>query len=84
MHTLEENLAAIQKTGYREIGHFVLPKSAWWDDYYTPLEKRIAILTKKYRDNVEALAFLRESQREIDLYRRYSEWYGYVFYIMQK
>jgi SAM-dependent methyltransferase len=83
MHSLEENLAVIQKTGYREISHFVLPGSAWWDDYYTPLEKRIRVLTEAYRDIADAQAFLQESQREIDLYRQYSEWYGYVFYIMQ-
>jgi ubiquinone/menaquinone biosynthesis C-methylase UbiE len=83
MQPLEQNLAVLQKTGYREAGHFVLPESAWWEDYYIPLEKRIRILTEKYRGNEEALAFLRASQREIDLYRQYSEWYGYVVYVMQ-
>jgi len=84
MHTLAENLAILNKAGYREIDHFALPESAWWDDYYTPLEKRIVILREKYRENEEAQAFLRTSQHEIDLYRQYSNWYGYVFYIMQK
>ena len=83
MHTVAENLSAIQSTGYREVGHFVLPESAWWEDYFTPLEKRITRLTEKYQGNEEALVFLQESQREIDLYRKYSEWYGYVFYVMQ-
>ena len=83
MQALEENLAILRKTGYRETGHFVLPESAWWDDYYTPLEQRLHLLAEKYRDNEDALACLRASQREIDLYRKYSEWYGYVFYIMQ-
>jgi hypothetical protein len=83
MQPLEQNLATLRKAGYREAGHFVLPESAWWEDYYTPLEQRIRILAEKYRDNEETLAFLRSSQREIDLYRKYSEWYGYVFYVMQ-
>ena len=83
IQTREENLDILQKAGYREVGHFALPESAWWQDYYTPLEKRIAMLAEKYRNNDEALAFLDNSQREIDLYRKYSEWYGYVFYIMQ-
>ena len=83
MHTLEENLATLRNTSYREIGHFVLPESSWREEYYTPLEKRIQILTEKYREDEEALAFLHGSQREIDLYRKYSDWYGYVFYIMQ-
>jgi SAM-dependent methyltransferase len=83
IQTREENLDILQKAGYREVGHFALPESAWWQDYYTPLEKRIAMLAEKYRNNDEALAFLDNSQREIDLYRKYSEWYGYVFYVMQ-
>jgi SAM-dependent methyltransferase len=84
MQALEENLAIIQAAGYRHVGHFVLPNSSWWDDYYTPLEKRIFMLQEKYRDNEEAMVLLRESQRESNLHKIYSEWYGYVFYIMQK
>lgn len=83
MKTQEENLDILRKAGYREVGHFVLPESSWWDDYYTPLEKRIVILTEKYRDDEEAMALLHESQRESDLYRKYSNWYGYIFYIME-
>jgi hypothetical protein len=61
----------------------VLPTSSWWDNYYTPQAARIAMLREKYRDDAEAILLLDESQKEIDLYRDYSDWYGYVFYIMQ-
>ena len=83
MKTLEENLEILRKAGYRETGHFVLPESSWWDDYYSPLEERIASLSEKYRDDEEAMALLKESKRESDLYRNYSEWYGYVFFVMK-
>jgi ubiquinone/menaquinone biosynthesis C-methylase UbiE len=84
MRTVEENLEIVRAAGYREVGHFVLPPSAWWEGYYTPQEARIAMLRTKYRDDVEAIQLLDESQLEIDLYWKYSDWYGYVFYIMQK
>jgi len=84
MKAVGDNLAIIQGAGYRQVGHFILPHSSWWDDYYTPLEKRIVMLSEKYRDDEEAMALLRESQRESDLHRKFAEWYGYVFYIMQK
>ena len=42
------------------------------------------MLRQKYSDNQEMLALLAEEQREIDLYRKYSKSYGYVFYLMQK
>jgi hypothetical protein len=83
MQAIQENLAILQGAGYRHVGLFILPDSSWWDDYYTPLEKRIAMLREKYRDNEQALALLQESQRESDLHKIYSKWYGYVFYVMQ-
>ena len=83
MRTVEENLEIVRAAGYRQVRHFVLPTSAWWEGYYTPQEARIAMLRDKYRDDAEAIQLLDESQLEIDLYRKYSDWYGYVFYIMQ-
>jgi len=81
---IQENQALIQKCGYKEIGYFLLEEKAWWDDYYNPLEKRIQKLRQKYRDDKEALLQLDEESYEISLYRRFSEWYSYVFYIMKK
>jgi ubiquinone/menaquinone biosynthesis C-methylase UbiE len=82
--TVEENLERIPPCGYRIIGHFPLPEDAWWEEYYEPLEERIQVLKRKYRNNPKAQAAIAEEQREIDLYRKYSRWYGSVFYIMQK
>lgn len=83
IRTIEENLTIIHVTNYRAIEHFVLPPSSWWTDYYSPLEARIAWLRDKYRDDREAQRQLDETQFEIELYRKYSDWYGYVFYVMQ-
>lgn len=84
MSTVDGNLAAIRNCGYTEIGHFTLPEEAWWDNYYGPLGKRLQMLKEKYAGNSETLAALDGISAEIDLYRRYSEWYGYEFYIMQR
>lgn len=74
----------IGKSGFREVGHFTIPDAAWWDDYYTPLEDRLRMLRSRYRGNAEALAHILEAQKEIDDHRRYSSYYGYVFFVMQK
>ena len=76
--------AMIAAAGYRILGHFPLSEDAWWPEYYGPLEKRIDALRAKYADDEAALAQLAEEQREIDLYRRYSRWYGSVFFVMQR
>jgi SAM-dependent methyltransferase len=83
MQGVEDNLKVIRQTGYRPIGHFTIPESAWWNDYYNPIEKRLATLREKYRANIEAMGVLALEQKEIDLYRKYSNYFGYVFYLMR-
>ncbi|HXG68618.1 MAG TPA: class I SAM-dependent methyltransferase [Blastocatellia bacterium] len=84
MQDVEGNLQIIKDSGYKTVDYFALPESAWWDDYYAPLEGRLKILQEKYKGDEEALAVLEMERAEIDLYRKYSDFYGYVFYIMQK
>jgi len=84
IRTIQENLKVMPDCGYAVIGHFSLPEDAWWVEYYNPLEDRIRTLRKKYRDDQESLAELDKEQEEIDMYRKYSKWYGSAFYIMQK
>ena len=81
--TIDENLSVIGDLGYSVIDHFTLPESAWYQ-YYRPVEKRVAELREKYIGNNEALEVLDATQVEIDLYRKYSDTYGYVFYILRK
>jgi SAM-dependent methyltransferase len=83
MHAVEENLEIVRAAGFREIGHFALPESGWWQHYYTPLELRLASLRDRYQDDAAANNQLDHVARQIDLYRKYSDSYGYVFYIMQ-
>jgi ubiquinone/menaquinone biosynthesis C-methylase UbiE len=82
--TIEKNLKIIEKCKYKVIGYFPLPEDAWWDLYYTPLEKRLKNLRVKFKDNQKAMDMINEEQLEIDLFRKYNSWYGSVFYIMQK
>ena len=83
MQDVEANLKIVEQAGYRLIGHFTIPESAWWSDYYNPVEKRLANLREKYKTNIEAMGVLESEQREIDLFRKYSDYYGYVFYLMR-
>jgi len=83
MSDIAGNQERIRAAGYREIDHFLLPASSWWTDYYTPIEARLPRLREKYLGNAEANTMLDSTQKEIDMYRKYSEWYGYVFYVMQ-
>jgi ubiquinone/menaquinone biosynthesis C-methylase UbiE len=79
---IEANIADIRSAGYQPVAHFTLPESAWWD-YYRAIEKRVMLMKEKYKNNSCALEVLEAEMREIDLYRRYSDCYGYVFFVAQ-
>ena len=82
--TDSENRERIRDCGYELIDHFQVPEEVWWHDYYDPLATLILQLREKYAKDQEALKVLEKEQREVDLYRKYSKWYGSAFYIMRK
>jgi len=84
INDIDSNLQIIDACGYHLIDRFVLPESAWWDDYYRPLEERIKLTRDNYGDDQQARAFFDALESEIDMYRTYSDYYGYIFYIMQR
>jgi len=83
MTTKDKNLQTIIETGYNSIGEFTLSKSCW-ENYYAPIRERIEKFRQQYCGKPEEIACLEEEQAEIDLYDRFSDQYGYVFYIMRK
>ena len=84
IRSVPENLERIGACGYDLIGHFTLPVDLWSIEYYDPLQTLIDQLREKYAADAEALTLLAEQQREIDLYRKYQQWYGSAFFVMQK
>lgn len=74
----------IDECGYELVESFSLPSDVWWGYYYLPLQKNIDRLRQKYADNVEKLNDLDEVQLEIDIFKKYHDYYGYMFYIMRK
>jgi SAM-dependent methyltransferase len=76
-------LELIDRCGYDIVDHFPLPDSAWWDDYYTPLELKTARFRDRYRDEPDALELADQIQREIDIWRAYSAFYHYRFFVMR-
>ncbi len=77
------NLAAIHRTGYRSLGHFRLPDESWWTDYYDPLKKRLDAVARRYAHSQVAMEVIAEERREIEMFEKYSDYYGYAFYVMQ-
>jgi SAM-dependent methyltransferase len=81
MRSIDGNLRALERAGYRQLDRFVLPTEAWWTSYYGPLGLRLATLRETYAGDDDARRQLDDTAREIELFRNYSDWYGYVFFI---
>jgi ubiquinone/menaquinone biosynthesis C-methylase UbiE len=83
MTNIEQTLRMISEISYLTVGHFTIPQWAWWKDYYTPQEVRLKQLREKYAANPTALERIEETQQEINTHRVYSNYYGYVFFVVK-
>lgn len=82
MKDVSSNLTIIEECGYELIGQFTLPESAWWDSFYGPLAQRLDGYKAPWDDD-ETKDFVNMVRGEIDICRRFSQWYGYVFFLLR-
>lgn len=82
--TISNKIAQMQRAGYVPIASFVLPENCWTEHFYAPqVEARKAFL-EKYPGNKMVEDLIVSEQHEAELYQKYKEYYGYVFYIGKK
>jgi len=74
----------IRTNGYETVGNFTLPDAAWWEDYYTPLAKKLPTLKQKYAGDEAALAIVSTTENEIEIRQRFGPTYGYQFFVARK
>ena len=80
---VDKNSDIIAGLNLELIAHFPLPAKAWWHDYYQPMIKLIAEYRRK-SPTPEMQSFLAGLEEEISIFHRYSAYYVYEFFIMQK
>jgi SAM-dependent methyltransferase len=80
----KDKIELIQNERFHLISNFTLPKSSWLDSFYLPMEEELTRLNKKYQGNEIALGIFEQMKNEIDLYKKFSDFYGYEFFVMQK
>ncbi len=82
--TIENKLSVIDQLGYEQTAHFVLPETTWTAEYYDPMEKWVATKSTEWAGNAGALAVLEEARNEIAIFRKYSRYYSYGFFVMRR
>jgi ubiquinone/menaquinone biosynthesis C-methylase UbiE len=82
--TIPNKVSQMQKAGYIPVATFILPENCWTEHFYVPQVKAQEIFLKKHAGNKTAEEFIASERHETQLYYRYKEFYGYVFYIGKK
>lgn len=82
--TIPVKVAQMQNAGYVPVATFILPENCWTEYYYAPLAKVQEKYLKKYAGSETVEQFVAFGRQEEELYHKYKEFYGYVFYIGKK
>ena len=81
--TPSRKMKILEEQGFVLKGYFPFPKSAWWNNYYQPLQGRFDEFLSKYQSEA-AKQLIEAENMEIELYEKYSSYYSYGFFIAQK
>lgn len=84
MDTISRNISVMQNLGYQLVAAFTLPETCWTEHYFAPCAKIQEAFLKKHAGSKTAEDFIAGQRYEAALYRKYKEFYGYVFYIGKK
>jgi len=84
LEPISNHISVMFKTGYNLIAAFVIPEYCWVDNYFIPREIAGKNLLKKYPGNKIVETHIKDDIYEKELYLRYRQYYGYVFYIGKK
>jgi SAM-dependent methyltransferase len=82
--TASKKINLLEENGYIPTGYFPLPVDCWLDNYYTPLETGFTDFLERNDHSELAKQIVEAEQKEIDLYRKYKDYYSYGVYIARK
>ncbi|AFZ52492.1 class I SAM-dependent methyltransferase [Cyanobacterium aponinum] len=74
----------LEKNGYSPIGYFVLPEHCWLDNYYQPMQNNFQDFLMRNGNSEDARAIVEAENKEIELYKKYKNYYSYGVYIAKK
>lgn len=82
--TIPHKVAQMQKAGYLPVATFILPEECWTEHYFAPCRKIQDGFLEKHAGSEIVKDLIAGQRHEVEMYRRYKEFYGYVFYVGKK
>jgi ubiquinone/menaquinone biosynthesis C-methylase UbiE len=74
----------MEENGFTLQGYFNLTKNSWIKNYYKPMEEGFESFLQRNNHTELAKKVVNDTKDEIDLYKRYSDFFSYGFYIARK
>jgi len=81
---VQSNLRMALAAGYSLVSHFTLPRQSWLAGYHDLLAENLDRIEQNDLENDHLMAELvAASREEIELFSKYGDTFGYVFYILR-
>ncbi len=81
--TKSEKTAIAETCGYTVLEQFVLPEDCWLEQYYAPIERDFEAFLERHDYHENAAALVAYERQEIEMYRKYKEFYSYGMWIFR-
>lgn len=82
--TIPAKAGQMQEAGYIPVATFILPENCWTEHFYVPQVEAQKKFLNKHAGNKSAEEVVANQKHEALLYKKYKQYYGYVFYIGKK
>ena len=82
--TISNNVNTLEKSGYIPVGVFTFPENCWVENFYALQTHVQEKFLKMHKGNRTIEEFIAMERYEAEIYQKYKEYYGYVFYIGKK
>jgi ubiquinone/menaquinone biosynthesis C-methylase UbiE len=82
--TIPQKMQQMQDAGFMTVASFILPEDCWYEHFYAEQDEAQKKFLEKHAGNKTAEAFINRERYEFEMYKKYSRYYGYVFFIGKK
>ncbi|MCF8331400.1 MAG: class I SAM-dependent methyltransferase [Bacteroidales bacterium] len=82
--TIPNKLQQMQDAGFMPVASFILPEDCWYEHFYAPQEEAQREFLQLHAGNKTVEEFIGRERYEFEMYKKYSRYYGYVFFIGKK
>lgn len=82
--TASAKIKVLESHGFSLEAYFYLPCHCWVENYFKPLQNSFTEFLDRNNHSEQAKEIVKNQEEEISLYEKYTKYYSYGFYIVEK